>query len=237
MAIKQVTCSICNSTVNKAQTLALPDGTRACRSHSEAQQAAEERQKAETERLKQQASKTPAQRRREEWDSRFGGGSFKDIDPLVPQCFCCGAKGIHQTDFAARIVMAMEKMDAVGDKTPVFVVDEFDISGNPEYSKKLREHMKSPDLTGEHIYNPLMIIDANAHPQIKASIRYEATFAVQMTGMALVCGPCLKKNNIVLPRVADSLTADQFENWTLALAIGKPERQEAAKKELAEMAS
>lgn len=54
MAIKQVTCSICGMKLNKAQTYALPDWTRACRTHPEAQSAAEANRKAMTEHLKAQ---------------------------------------------------------------------------------------------------------------------------------------------------------------------------------------
>ena len=55
MPAPSVTCSICKKQVSKRQTLALPDGTRACREHPEAKSAGEQARAKQLEEMRKKA--------------------------------------------------------------------------------------------------------------------------------------------------------------------------------------
>ena len=237
MPIKQVTCSLCNKTVNKAATYALANGTRACRSHEEAQSFAESHKKEETLRLKKMSEKTPAQMRKEKWQAEFGSDP-RPVTPLVPKCFCCGREGLHQQDFYFRVLMAMEKMDLLGVDRPLpfSVSADGAVTSNPEYGRLMREYMKSPDMNGDYIYVCLSLVPLEQNRQIKSHSRYDARFAADATGFAMICPKCIEKYRVQLPDKFSELTFDQIKNWSVAAELTKPIRQEAAAAEIAEMA-
>jgi len=105
MPIPQTVCSICGETVNKAQTLHIGDGKRACRKHSETTQKSQEvlaeRQKAELERTKK----------------RYAPPKHAD-DSLIlaPHCGVCDAIGLRQDLWSYRLLVEWQKYEIVHGK-------------------------------------------------------------------------------------------------------------------------
>lgn len=102
MPIKQVVCSICKQTVNKAVTYHVGGTDRACKSHEGVQE-----KKAQLEVKKQVAHEKSVQKleRRAEpiWSS----------DPMQPKCWVCMNTGIRQQEFFMRILIEMQKQEII----------------------------------------------------------------------------------------------------------------------------
>ena len=134
--------------------------------------------------------------------------------------------------------MAMEKMDLLGVDRPLpfSVSADGAVTSNPEYGRLMREYMKSPDMNGDYIYVCLSLVPLEQNRQIKSHIRYDARFAADATGFAMICPKCIEKYRVQLPDKFSELTFDQIKNWSVAAELTKPIRQEAAAAEIAEMA-
>lgn len=109
---KQVTCSICKETVNKAQTLAINDKERACRKHQQALDASAKRLAEE-----KAAKDKEEQERKAKWNKKWK----KPHEPpkeFHPKCFVCGAKGLRQDSWYLRYLIEMEKFEKVNKRPP-----------------------------------------------------------------------------------------------------------------------
>jgi hypothetical protein len=103
MPIPRVTCCICGQEVNKAQTLHVGDGKRACRSHEETTEASKREcekiiQKKHAEIEKATADKESMRKERE---------SFT----LKPHCLICGKEGMRQDEWYTRLMVEMKKYE------------------------------------------------------------------------------------------------------------------------------
>lgn len=218
MPIKQVSCSICSSTVNKSQTFALPNGTRACRSHPEAQAAGDASRKAQINHVK-----TAEQRLKAKREEMF---PQQPIKPLVPTCFCCRREGLRQDEFFTRLLIANAKLELQGEKISLLMT-------SPEEGAKLREAMKESPDDGDYVNTCLWIIEAKKFPQLNQNLHRDARTAVQMTGAALVCPQCCKRLNIEPMQKSKEMTFEQLQAWSLVVDdVLKPKINEIAAAEM-----
>jgi len=224
---KMFTCSICSKEVSKRQSNSLPNGTRACSTHPEAQNAAEEARRKVNNHLL-----TAEQRRKEEWNKKFNHTQDMPVSPLIPQCFCCNRQGLHQQDFAYRVLIAQQKMELEGHNTLSFTVTtNGKLVHNPKYFELMKEYMKSPDMTGDHIYVCLKIVDINKNKHIFSALHPNAKMAAELTGAAMLCHKCLSNLKInVDPE--NNPTLDQISRVAATIDIFKPELQKVAQQEL-----
>jgi hypothetical protein len=102
MPIKQVICSICKQTVNKAVTYHVGGTDRACRSH---EGVAEKKAALEVKKADDQARSIQKLERRLEpvWSS----------EPMQPKCWVCMNTGIRQQEFFMRILIEMQKQEII----------------------------------------------------------------------------------------------------------------------------
>ena len=189
MAGKTFSCCICGNEVSKRKSFAMPDGGRACETHPEAQAAAEASRKEVTK--KQIETHERFQKRFASPEASQPVQSF-----LVPHCFCCNDEGIQAADHYARILNASEKMSLQGFKRLPFTVKDEELRSDPEYTKALRDNMKSKPEEGDYVYNPLFHVDAKEYPQVYNHLRHTARFAVDITGYAIFCGKCCEKTKV-----------------------------------------
>jgi hypothetical protein len=94
----RVTCCICGQEVNKAQTLYIGDGKRACRTHD----GTVEKNKLEIDKLKREKEaeikKAAQKKQRKEFTAK-------------PKCVLCGQVGMLQEDWYTRLMIEMKKYE------------------------------------------------------------------------------------------------------------------------------
>lgn len=102
MPIKQVVCSICKQTVNKAVTYHVGGTDRACKSHEGVQ---EKKTQLDVKKAVDQAKSIQKLERRMEpvWSS----------EPMKPKCWVCMNTGMRQQDFFLRILIEMQKQEKI----------------------------------------------------------------------------------------------------------------------------
>ncbi len=105
MAIKQVTCSICKATVNKARTYHVGDGQRACKAHEGVQET-----KAALGSQKQEKAAQGRQRDRQRSSVPARGGWTGDSGL---KCWVCMNPGIRQDQFFLKVLIEMEKLKKI----------------------------------------------------------------------------------------------------------------------------
>ncbi len=181
MAIKQVTCSICKATINKARTYHVGDGQRACKAHEGVQEkkAALESQKREKavqklQRDRQRSSHTP----RGAWSGDHG-----------LKCWVCMNPGIRQDQFFLKVLVEMEKLKKIHGG----VVNIFD----PKHAIRLDKRCI------------FLLPKEKAAPAMKY-VRDDFEQIVQLSGgMLALCGPCcqLCKINPLGPVNMDQVAA------------------------------
>lgn len=185
MPIKQVTCCICNEVVNKAQTLSVGEGKRACRSHSEtATQSQAEQQK-----LKDEANKRAEalEKARNAWRNK---SDQSDEVVLQPKCFVCRKPGLRQDEYFFEMLKCGERFELVHGR-PHNVLD-------PQEMTKMYE-----PLAGKRC---LWIIPFD--PNLK--LHYNAKQAAQILGFAAICAACCESQNIELSSPTKDLNFDQL---------------------------
>jgi hypothetical protein len=98
MPIPKVVCSICGKEVNKAQTLHIGGGKRACKSHEGTLEAS----KAELEKTQQKKQKeVEAAKKKKE---------TREVPPeFQPECMICRCKGLRQEEWYTRLMIEMKK--------------------------------------------------------------------------------------------------------------------------------
>jgi len=105
MPFKQVTCSICNKTVNKAQTYFIGNDKRACKEH-EGVIAKKESFDASKQR------KTIFQQNRQKANADYQAHYYENI--FKPKCFVCCVTGIRSQEYYLKVVVNMKKNEMVG---------------------------------------------------------------------------------------------------------------------------
>lgn len=102
MPIKQVVCSICKETVNKAVTYHVGGQDRACKKH---EGVVEKKAALDVKKADDQARSIQKLNRRLEpkWST----------DPMKPKCWVCMNTGLQQQDFFLRILIEMQKQEKI----------------------------------------------------------------------------------------------------------------------------
>lgn len=102
MPIKQVVCSICKQTVNKAVTYHVGGEDRACKTH---EGVIEKKAALEVKKAVDQAKSVQKLERRMEpkWSS----------EPMQPKCWVCMNTGLRQQEFFMRILIEMQKQEKI----------------------------------------------------------------------------------------------------------------------------
>jgi len=102
MPIKQVVCSICKQTVNKAVTYHVGGEDRACKTH---EGVIEKKAALDVKKAVDQAKSIQKLERRMEpkWSS----------DPMQPKCWVCMNTGLRQQEFFMRILIEMQKQEKI----------------------------------------------------------------------------------------------------------------------------
>lgn len=109
-------CNVCGKEVSKRQSLAF-NGGRACRSHSEAEQAKQDRI------LADEKKKQEEERRIADKQKRFSERQYNQTHQFEdfvkgPQCWCCRKAGIHAQEHWMRMMVANQKLMLLG-KSPL----------------------------------------------------------------------------------------------------------------------
>jgi hypothetical protein len=169
---KQVTCCICNETVNKAQTLSLGGEKRACRKHPETNQQAESAQ---------QTLKNEAQKRAEaEHERKNAWRKNRRVDEapsdLQPRCFCCKRKGLRQDNYFLEMLKCGERYEMQYGKA----VNPF----NQEENKIAYSSLADKQC--------LWIIPFDQNVKME----YNAFQAAKILGFSALCSDCCEKHNI-----------------------------------------
>jgi hypothetical protein len=116
---KTVVCSICNQEVLKAQTLALKDGTRACRSHPETQEQATDLKEQEQKRLQnKKVSPPPAP----PWMTQTRRDNVPSLEESAlwavhshTHCWGCDKEGMSMQEFYMQSLIALKRLQIRGE--------------------------------------------------------------------------------------------------------------------------
>lgn len=174
MPIKQVVCSICGQTVNKAQTYFTGKG-RACKTH---EGVTEKRNQLHTADLNRQNN---ARRALEDKYRNFMDRQERIEDPLKPRCFLCNVTGLRQQEFFWRALIAMQKLEI--------------LNGGPVNPFTL----KQPLMTEPAIF---LVLKEKCPPELLQKLNRDARTAVDIVGVLGLCGRCGNRYNVeLLPKV------------------------------------
>lgn len=164
MPIKQVVCSICKQTVNKAVTYHVGGTDRACRSH---EGVAEKKIALDAQKQKTQAmSVQKAEHRRPEGDG-YGSGHWSG-DHQSPKCWVCMNTGLRSQEFFLRYLIEVEKQSKITGKTII-----------PLFDKTVRMKVRCIFLLTKEQGAPAMKF-----------VRDEFRQLVDIAGFISICGDC-----------------------------------------------
>lgn len=209
----RVVCCVCGQEVNKAQTLHIGDGRRACR-HHENTVAASKRECEKIEHEKQEALRKTKEKKQ------------RETPTLEPQCVICGRTGIRQEDWYTRLMIEVKKYEITHGKP---------INPLTEMSK-----VASGALAGTNCLYYVMWRGENTKVRVPFTV-YEFIKMQESMGMEpilLVCQDCAleKKFVTVSQERFDNLVKDDMFFLTasfLHAAIG-PQIEKMAVKEIIE---
>ena len=105
MPVPRVICSVCGQEVNKAQTLHIGGGKRACRSHDGTLDAS----KRECDRIARQKQAEADKITKAKEANRHEREAFT----LEPHCSICGKVGIRQEEWYTRLLIEMKKHEII----------------------------------------------------------------------------------------------------------------------------
>jgi hypothetical protein len=220
MPIPQTVCSVCGETVNKAQTLHIGDGKRACRKHSETTQKSQEvlaeKQRAELERAKK----------------RYAPPNHAD-DSLIlaPHCGVCNAIGLRQDEWTYRLLVEWQKYEIIHNK-----------------HHNIFDPKESRTAAGSLIGVPcLMWVEwkgANTKIRVPFKLYQFIQLQQQILGGApegvvpafLVCAKCVQEAGFktMAQERDEKMDGEQFWKVAMLLAsVSRPLIEETARKELA----
>jgi hypothetical protein len=218
MPIPKVICSICGEEVNKAQTLHIGGGKRACKSHEGTLEAS--RAELEKARQKKQTEAEAAKKKKEKKEAVEAPPDFQ------PECMICRCKGLRQEDWYTRLIIEMKKHEIT--------------HGNPI-------HMFSPDIQKINALVGVSclyyVIWRGSNTKIKIPYRtYQAVLTQQSLGfdepVLLICQDCVLKKKFTTyaqERMVELMENDLFLQAVAGLSkIMSPEFKKIAIREIAE---
>jgi len=181
MPIKQVTCSVCGATVNKAQTYHVGDKKRACRSHPGV---GEKRDNLEAKRQQHQA--TQARKLKARRQPGVGGPGMWSGDHSL-KCWVCMNPGIRQDQYFIKVLIEMEKIKKIHG-----IVNPLD----PKHRIRLTERC-------------IFILPEDKIEAAMRYVREDFKQLVEMSQAIAICGPCcsLSKIDPLPPVDMDQLAA------------------------------
>ena len=214
MPPKSVTCSICSETVLKAQTYALSNGTRACRSHEGVADEAEKRQAEERAKLSRDAERHEMQSR-----SRFRSdpmASLENFEKHAEQlrekfyhhCWICECEGLEGREFFTQALIASKRLQLRG---------EFNFL---TYGQDVRKLMDNIVL--------LMAIKLEDQVQDKAVIKHVKDRRVRemipLVGFVMMCPQCAEKHGFKkrLEAMMPHPTFEQVQAMLPVMAVIEP---------------
>lgn len=203
MPIKQVICSICKATVNKAVTYHVGGTDRACKSHEGVSEKKETLEQAKVKKAEAEVRKL--ERRREPvW------GPAETA--LVPKCWVCMNSGLRQQEFFMRILIEMRKQDKIHGGP----VNPFD----PKHQIRLQERC-------------IFILPKAKCEAALRYIREDFKMLVDMAGgIVAICGPCcgtLKIEALAPVNLEDIALADAVFEVVMKPTVDKIVAQELAR--------
>ena len=181
MPIKQVTCSVCGATVNKAQTYHVGDKKRACKSHPGV---GEKRDNLEVQKKQHQADQARKLKARRQ--PSIGGASMWSGDHGL-KCWVCMNPGIRQDQYYIKVLIEMEKIKKLhGIVNPL----------EPKHRIRMDKRC-------------IFIIPEGKAESAMKYVREDFKRIVEMSRFLAICGPCcqVSKINPLPPVDMDQLAA------------------------------
>jgi hypothetical protein len=166
MPIKQVVCSVCKQTVNKALTYHVGGTDRACKSHEGVM---EKKAALDVKKAVDQAKSIQKLNRRLE--PRWSEPS----EAMKPKCWVCMNTGLRQQEFFMRILIEMQKLEIIHQGW----VNPF----APEHQIRLKERC-------------IFVLSAETCKAAIPYIREDFRMMIGMAGFLAICGPCCGTLNI-----------------------------------------
>lgn len=202
-----VVCSICNQQVMKAQTYAVGNGTRACRSHPGV---AEKKDELEA---KKKADREEEIRRAELREKD------KEYPPMKPFCFLCRAEGIRSEEFYAAMLLVPEKERLKGKDGCVW---DPATGINVEMAAKIRSALGLAEGEKAAVIQ-IFTIEKNA--PILNKLERNARDAAKIGGAVSLCLKCADKHEM-----RPTVPAATMKGMMLVYDLVKPAITEAAQK-------
>ncbi len=169
MAIKQVVCTTCGETVNKARTYHIGGGKRACKTH---EGVVAKRDELHAKGLEKAQKEKDRREFRKERNERL------DTNMARPHCWLCGHAGLRQDVFFQRVLVEMEKARHIyGTFNP------FDFS-----------HPANKNLGGGE--RCILIIAKDKCPDLTRHLRPSMQSLPDLSGVYALCGECAHKHGV-----------------------------------------
>lgn len=215
MPPKSVTCSVCNETVLKAQTLARADGTRACRSHEGVTAEADAR--IVLERVRRQAAIDKgtivdqwARERRVEEQANYANWEAEGVkfrEYIYSHCWACATEGLEWQTFWTQALIASKRLQLRG---------EFNFLN---YGQDVRKLMGNIALLAPIKWQN-EVIDRAIVKHLYKKVRE----IVPVIGFFLICPECARKHGFG-KRLEDLMpkpTWEQLENMSAVMSGVEP---------------
>jgi hypothetical protein len=167
MPIKQVTCSVCNTLVNKAQTYSTGKDQRACKSHPGV---TEKKGELEAQRFQKAQAAITNMRRRNENFAKSGHPDWSG-DSMTPKCWLCMNKGLRSDEFYTRVLIEREKAVMIHGAEKAF-------------NFKL------------NLGRCIFVLAKEKCSDAMKFIREDFSMLVQMSGVVAICAQCCRTCNI-----------------------------------------
>lgn len=188
----RVVCSICGQEVNKAQTLHIGDGKRACRSH-EGTADASKKECTKIEQQKKDELKKAAQKKQRK---------IREIPTLEPQCMICGKTGILQQEWYTRLMIEMKKYEIIHGKPINALFGDIKKAGSALVGINCLFHVIW------HGDNTNIRIPFQAYEFVKLSKQL-----IDQEPILLVCQDCVRENGFTTAtheRFSEMMKSDMF---------------------------
>ena len=215
---KQVKCSVCGEMVNKAQTLHVGEGKRACRKHSTT--ATTSQAILSEEAKKKEAEVKELEEKRKSWR--------REETPAVmlPSCWICRKKGLRQDVWYSRLLIEHAKYELV--------------EGHPPNPFNTAEAMVA---AGPLVGVPCLMYVEWKGKNKRVQVPYQAYQSIMLQGdlmgeaavpTLLVCTDCCREKGFQTKSEehAEKLTAEQLKNWMVVAELARPDLQKMAMLEL-----
>lgn len=160
MPIKQVVCSVCKQTVNKAVTYHVGGQDRACKTHEGVQ-----KKKADLDVKKAVDQVKSVQKLNRRLEPKWS----EPEEVMKPKCWVCMNTGIRQQEFFMRILIEMQKQEIIhqGPVNPFA----------PEHQIRLKERC-------------IFVLSAKACENALPYIREDFKMMIDMAGFLSICAHC-----------------------------------------------